>query len=1520
MFMKGGFAPWRAGWALPAAVMLAGLCVAAAGAWWLHDDVHAEAEAEFRRSVLRVAADISDRFRKPVYGLNGALGVYATHANVQRATFRAYMASRSLEVDFPGVRGFGFIERVSRAALASFVAAERADGAPQFAVRPLTQPPAQPEQPDLFVIKFIEPAARNPGALGLDIGSESVRREAALQAQLTGEPTLTGTVTLVQDERRSPGVLLYVPVFRQGPGTPPVDGRHGDLHGLLYAPIVIAELLQDLGDVAAGQVHVELFDTASGTAAGPLMYDSQPQGASPVGAAAVGGPPARLETLHLLTLPGRLVTLRVRSTPAFEAAFASQAPWSFFLGTLFASSLLAALLRQQATGRRRAEALAQRMTADLGRLALVARRTSNAVVITDARRRITWVNEGFERITGYSASEILGRSPGALLQTEDTDPLTVQRLRTALDAGEGFTGEILNRGKAGRLYWLSLEIQPLRGDDGALIGFMAIELDITERKAAEQALARERLRLSNVIEGTGAGSWEWDYDGGETFVDERWAQMLGYTLEELGPTTIDTWRGLVHPEDRVRSATLLEQHFAGERQIYECEARMRHKLGHWVWTLARGRVLRRGADGRPIWIAGTHMDISARRELEAAVQRNNELLTSVLEGLPCGLSVFDRNLKLVAANREFRRLLDLPDALVDRPQVGFEDIVRFNAERGEYGPGDVQALVDERVARAREPAATHHFDRVRPNGVALNIRGAPMADGGFVTTYTDISARLRAEEEARKNSQLLRGAIDAIDEAFVLYDADDRLVLCNDRYRETYAGVADLIVPGARFEDLLRAGARRGDYAAARGREEAWVAERLAAHRRADGTIVQRLHDGRTLRIIERRLTDGHIVGFRVDITELVRATEAAQQASLAKSQFLANMSHEIRTPMNAILGMLALLRRTGLTPRQQDYAAKTEGAARWLLGLLNDILDFSKVEAGKMVLDPQRFSFEPLLRDLSVILSAQVGDKNLELLLDIDPALPQWLLGDALRLQQVLINLGGNAIKFTAKGEVVLSVQVLEPGEQAVTLRVAVRDTGIGIAPEHRERIFSSFTQAEPSTTRRFGGTGLGLAISQRLVALMGGELQLDSTPDQGSCFHFDITLPVAAAAGDQAQEQAGGDGPGHGSPAPGQDGDGHLVKPLTASMLADAADSAAAPNGRRLAGLKLLVAEDNPNNQQVVRELLEDEGAWVHIAADGQEALAAIAAAAPPFDAVLMDLQMPVMDGLVAARQIRQGLGQLDLPIVAMTANALPADREACLAAGMNEHVGKPFEIDALIGLLCRLAGRPVEPDAPARSGHASPAGNAPTPAAVTAGAHAAGVDLERAVARLGGKRAVYERMLRSFVHDLAGMPARLRSQLAAGDAEAAWRLLHTLKGLADTLGAGALAAAADQSQRALVAAATPTAMLAVAEPAAAAIEAARPRLLSLLQALQADGSPPPTRARPATIDPAGEVAALQELAALLENSDMRATEVMTQLLQQQGPDMGPDWRALDDAVAGLDFERALRLCRSLLTEDVA
>ncbi len=390
-------------------------------------------------------------------------------------------------------------------------------------------------------------------------------------------------------------------------------------------------------------------------------------------------------------------------------------------------------------------------------------------------------------------------------------------------------------------------------------------------------------------------------------------------------------------------------------------------------------------------------------------------------------------------------------------------------------------------------------------------------------------------------------------------------------------------------------------------------------------------------------------------------ARQHAEAASVAKGQFLANMSHEIRTPMNAILGMLTLTLKTNLSSQQLDYTTKAEAAAKSLLGLINDVLDFSKIEAHKMVLDPSPFRLDQLIRDLEAVLTANLAEKPIELHFDLDPRAPNSLIGDALRLRQVLINLMGNAIKFTHQGHVRLAIGVLAQTGEQVRLGFSVQDSGIGISPENQQRIFEGFSQAEASTTRRFGGSGLGLAISREMVNLMGGRLELESTLGRGSTFSFALELPLATQATQTVApaESAQRDSP----PGPSRD---------------------PAPTASGLHGMRLLVVEDNMVNQQVARELLTSEGARVELADNGQSCVSLLERNPRAFDAVLMDLQMPVMDGYMATRAIRHDLGLLELPIIAMTANAMANDRAACLAAGMNDHVGKPFDLRHLVAVL--------------------------------------------------------------------------------------------------------------------------------------------------------------------------------------------------------------------------------------------
>jgi signal transduction histidine kinase/HPt (histidine-containing phosphotransfer) domain-containing protein len=736
------------------------------------------------------------------------------------------------------------------------------------------------------------------------------------------------------------------------------------------------------------------------------------------------------------------------------------------------------------------------------------------------------------------------------------------------------------------------------------------------------------------------------------------------------------------------------------------------------------------------------------------------------------------------------------------------------------------------------------------------------------------ASELLLAEVARDATQtMLVAAIESIDEAFVVYDASDRLLFCNDKYRDVYSGAAEIMVPGNTFETILRYGVERGHYPAAAGRAEEWIAERMAIHRSGDTRVEQQLDNGRWLRVVERKTKLGQTVGFRVDITDLKRAQKAAEAASRAKSEFLANMSHEIRTPMNAILGMLKLLQNTELDARQKGYASNTEGAARSLLGLLNDILDFSKVEAGKMALDPRPFHLDRMLHDLGVVLSSSLEGKHVALRFDVSPDVPRGLLGDDMRLQQVLINLGSNAIKFTSEGEVVLAVNLVEKTDHDARIRFAMRDSGIGIATDKQVHIFSGFSQAESNTTRRFGGTGLGLSISKRLVDLMDGELKLDSALGKGSTFHFEICFPLSAEAQPYVANQP-------------QNHTAIVEKP------------------KRLLGMRLLVVEDNKINQLVAQGLLRQEGAEVTLAENGALGVAAVAAAQLAFDAVLMDVQMPVMDGYTATRTIRNELGLRELPVIAMTANAMASDREACLAAGMNDHVGKPFELDHLVALLLRHTGRAVVTE--------------PTAIPPPLPTQAAELDMEAALRRLGGDTDLLGTLLHAFARDMAQAPQQLNAHLEAGLQDEAVRAMHTLKGLAATVGTSRLAQVATELEKRLREGVPPQARADVVRHLQHAIDAAaralQPVLLQYAQPVTQSSGNGATTAMEA-LDALQRTADLRALHQLLDASNMEALEVFARMQQTYGSAWESAFAPMAQAIAQLDFSGATSHCQSLL-----
>ena len=762
---------------------------------------------------------------------------------------------------------------------------------------------------------------------------------------------------------------------------------------------------------------------------------------------------------------------------------------------------------------------------------------------------------------------------------------------------------------------------------------------------------------------------------------------------------------------------------------------------------------------------------------------------------------------------------------------------------------------------------------------------------------------------------------------------------------------------------------------------------------------------------------NGELAGFlgiAFDLTEqlqreaeLASAKEQAESANKEKSVFLANMSHEIRTPMNAIIGLAQLVANTALDKRQKDYIEKIQSAAKSLLALLNDILDFSKVEAGKLELDPHPFNFSALMQDIGIVLSSGNESKDLEVLYHIAPNVPNQLIGDSLRIKQVLLNLAGNAIKFTEHGEVVISVSAKVLPDNKLQLNVSVRDTGIGMTVKQQQDIFSGFHQAESSISRRYGGTGLGLAISQRLVNLMGGDISVTSAVGKGSNFVFDLIVEPAAQQdtidthialpeqprvlivddNDSARlilhEMAEGFGWQTESVSnaeaalellrnvhqtaeafnlvfldwrmPHKNGlqlaaeirqlcqhktlplivmvtaygkevltkhtetyqhllDGFLIKPITPDMMLSAVQSLVlsasepAPSaksnmpGNALAGIRILLVEDNHTNQLVATELLQSQAASVDVASRGSEALQLLAESDSEYDVVLMDIQMPDMDGYETTRRIREIKPASALPIIAITANALPADKAACIAAGMQAHIAKPFELTEVVQNILQYC-RPV---ATAIVANADKSLLNQQALKYCQQHH---IHIIQALARLGNSVSLYVRVLQQFIQDLQqAMTLLSQKEISSSKAKL---LFHSLKGASGTLGIVSLSTFCATEEQRLKA--FESKYYNCNEDCRELMQtvATEATTLHTLLAL-------PEREQTAEIllEHSELQQQLQQLLMYLTRSNMNALPLFNQLnasLKQLAPQ---DSTQLEEAISGLAFDAAAVILRNIIT----
>ncbi|CAK0768148.1 two-component system, sensor histidine kinase and response regulator [Azospirillaceae bacterium] len=985
------------------------------------------------------------------------------------------------------------------------------------------------------------------------------------------------------------------------------------------------------------------------------------------------------------------------------------------------------------------------------------------VSITNAKGEIIYANDKFCAIAGYHYDEIIGKDHRAI-NSGVHSPEFFRSMWGVIKKGRVWEGQICNRKKSGELYWVAATIVPLVDAQGVSTHYIAIRTDITSQKELETKLLKQQRFLQGITDTMGEGVVSLDIDGRCTFINPEAEKLLGYSLADFQSVR---FHDAVHYRDKHQNMVSCEQ----------CPTLAATRAGN-TYRSDDDLFIRRDGTAFPISI------------ISVPLREGDVIVGSV--------SVFQDI-------TERRRILDALHKSEDRLKIALE---ASNTGFWDWNPKTDQAYFSDQW---------------------LGMLGY-------------------------KKGEMAENSVSWLN----LLHPDDCLQV-QTLLESHMAGKTSF------YEVEFRMRHKSGAWT--------WI---LAA-----GRVTERDDVG-----FPTRMTGIHKdIGDRKESEfQLAKAKEEAERANQLKSDFLANMSHEIRTPMNAVIGLGHLLLKTELTARQRDYLEKMDSAARNLLGIINDILDYSKIEADKLQIESIPFSLKSVLENVSSATSLRASEKKLELIFHVDPDVPMWLIGDPLRLGQILLNLLNNAIKFTEQGEVMLGICVREKRKKSVELAFHVQDTGVGMSEAQQSTLFKPFTQADTSTTRKFGGTGLGLAISMQLAVMMGGGISIISSPGMGSIFTVTVVLGVqeiaepiknipisnlrAIVVDDNAlareilsdmlesfglvvETASSGAGVldrmkasliGELPPIelmiidwqmPELDGvatlrrlkemsislppiimisaygvDGVLTaladdkvaavleKPITPSTMHDSimtvfgrspdeilsplTDDAEA-NPTLLAGMKILLVEDNPINQLVACGLLDLMGGVTQTAGSGEEALTYLRRES--FDIILMDIQMPGLDGYEATRYIRQDMGLVEIPIIAMTAHAMLGDRERCLAAGMNDHVAKPIDPTALQVVLERWL--PQRRSFVSFSTVASMRSVSELMDPFT-GIDLDGIDLDAARRHVNGNSRLLLRILKDFVASHDDIIARLHAGVVNGQWREVYQIAHTLKGVSATFGA--------------------------------------------------------------------------------------------------------------------------------------